>query len=116
MDMDEVECVLANLIYRKYIKGYMSHQHKVVVISKAVRRSSWPLILLPFQNLFSFPTTAGSPPLPHLSIQPSPLVLAVADFPRPPLAPSGCLPPPQDYHPRGYQLKPARLLSSSLAT
>ena len=37
LDLDEVECILANLIYRKYVKGYMSHQHRVMVISKAVR-------------------------------------------------------------------------------
>jgi len=37
LDLDEAECILANLIYRKYIKGYMSHQHRVMVISKAVR-------------------------------------------------------------------------------
>jgi nuclear mRNA export protein PCID2/THP1 len=35
MDMDEVECVVANLIYRKYIRGYLSHQHKVAVVAKA---------------------------------------------------------------------------------
>lgn len=26
MDLDEVECIVANLIYRKYIKGYISHK------------------------------------------------------------------------------------------
>lgn len=35
MGMDEVECVIANLIYRKYIRGYLSHQHKVAVVAKA---------------------------------------------------------------------------------
>ena len=34
MDMDEVECVLANLIYAGYIKGYISHQHGKLVVSK----------------------------------------------------------------------------------
>ncbi len=34
LDMDEVECVAANLIFRKYIKGYISHSHKVLVIAK----------------------------------------------------------------------------------
>ena len=34
MDMDEVECVMANLIFRKYVKGYISHKSLVVVISK----------------------------------------------------------------------------------
>jgi nuclear mRNA export protein PCID2/THP1 len=34
-DMDEVECILANLIFKGYMKGYMSHQKKVLVVSKA---------------------------------------------------------------------------------
>jgi hypothetical protein len=34
MDKDEVECVLANLIYKGYIKGYLSHQHSKLVVSK----------------------------------------------------------------------------------
>ena len=34
MDMDEVECVLANLIYRKLVKGYISHKTKIVVVSR----------------------------------------------------------------------------------
>ncbi|TKR80180.1 hypothetical protein L596_014296 [Steinernema carpocapsae] len=35
-DMDEAEaaCIIANLIAQKKVKGYISHQHKVVVISK----------------------------------------------------------------------------------
>ena len=32
--MDEVECVTANLIYRRYVKGYISHKNKVMVVSK----------------------------------------------------------------------------------
>ncbi len=35
MDMDEIECVIANLIYKGYMKGYMSHQKKILVVSKA---------------------------------------------------------------------------------
>lgn len=34
VDMDEVECIVANLIYEGKIKGYISHQHKKLVISK----------------------------------------------------------------------------------
>jgi len=34
MDTDEIECVLANLIYKGYIKGYISHQHGKLVVSK----------------------------------------------------------------------------------
>ncbi|CCI50016.1 unnamed protein product [Albugo candida] len=35
MDMNELECILANLIFKGYIKGYMSHQKKILVVSKA---------------------------------------------------------------------------------
>lgn len=34
MDMDEIECIAANLIYRKYVKGYISHKNKVMVVAK----------------------------------------------------------------------------------
>lgn len=33
-DMDELECILANLIFLKYIKGYIAHKQKVVVVAK----------------------------------------------------------------------------------
>ncbi|PSC74505.1 PCI domain-containing 2 [Micractinium conductrix] len=35
LDIDEVECVAANLIFRKYVKGYISHKNKVMVVAKA---------------------------------------------------------------------------------
>ncbi|KAL6772454.1 hypothetical protein ACKKBG_A30295 [Auxenochlorella protothecoides x Auxenochlorella symbiontica] len=35
MTMDEVECVCANLIYRKYVRGYISHKNKVMVVAKS---------------------------------------------------------------------------------
>ena len=35
LDMDEVECMVANLIYRGYVKGYISHSKKTLVLSKA---------------------------------------------------------------------------------
>ena len=35
LDHDEIECVLANLIYKGYIKGYLSHQHGKLVVAKA---------------------------------------------------------------------------------
>ena len=35
MDLDEVECVVANMIYRKYVKGYISHKSRVLVVSKS---------------------------------------------------------------------------------
>ncbi len=34
IDKDETECILANLIYEGKIKGYISHQHKKLVVSK----------------------------------------------------------------------------------
>lgn len=34
-EMDEIECILANLIFKGYVKGYMSHQKKILVVSKA---------------------------------------------------------------------------------
>lgn len=35
LDMDEAECVCANLIFRKYVRGYISHKNKVMVVAKA---------------------------------------------------------------------------------
>ena len=35
IDGDEVECLLANLIYKGFIKGYISHAHRTMVLSKA---------------------------------------------------------------------------------
>jgi len=34
VDLDEVECILSNLIFRRYVKGYISHKSRVVVLSK----------------------------------------------------------------------------------
>jgi len=34
VDADEVECIVANLIFRKFVKGYISHKNRVVVLSK----------------------------------------------------------------------------------
>ncbi|XP_058809848.1 PCI domain-containing protein 2 isoform X2 [Phymastichus coffea] len=34
LDIDETECIVANLIFDGKIKGYISHQHKKLVISK----------------------------------------------------------------------------------
>uniref|UniRef100_M3ZVM9 PCI domain-containing protein 2 n=2 Tax=Xiphophorus TaxID=8082 RepID=M3ZVM9_XIPMA len=34
VDIDEVQCLLANLIYMGHIKGYISHQHQKLVVSK----------------------------------------------------------------------------------
>ena len=32
--MDETECIVAGLIYAGNIRGYISHQHKKLVVSK----------------------------------------------------------------------------------
>ena len=34
-DLDEIECILANLIYKNQIKGYISHQKRYLIVSKA---------------------------------------------------------------------------------
>ncbi|KAM9319321.1 PCI domain-containing protein 2 isoform 4-T4 [Gastrophryne carolinensis] len=34
VDIDEVNCIVANLIYMGHIKGYISHQHQKLVVSK----------------------------------------------------------------------------------
>ncbi|CAH2223462.1 PCI domain-containing 2 [Pelobates cultripes] len=34
VDLDEVQCIIANLIYMGHIKGYISHQHQKLVVSK----------------------------------------------------------------------------------
>ena len=33
-DLDEIECLLANLIYKGYIRGYLSHTKRILVLSK----------------------------------------------------------------------------------
>lgn len=33
-DDDEVECVVANLIFKGFVRGYISHEKKTVVLSK----------------------------------------------------------------------------------
>ena len=34
VEMDEVECIVANMIHKGHIKGYISHEHLKVVLSK----------------------------------------------------------------------------------
>ncbi|NXF39208.1 PCID2 protein, partial [Nyctibius bracteatus] len=41
VDIDEVQCILANLIYMGHIKGYISHQHQKLVVSK---QNPFPLL------------------------------------------------------------------------
>ena len=35
VDLDEVECIVANLIFQHQIKGYISHSLHTLVVSKA---------------------------------------------------------------------------------
>jgi hypothetical protein len=35
MDLDELECLLANQIYLGYVKGYISHESRMMVLGKA---------------------------------------------------------------------------------
>ncbi|NWH77718.1 PCID2 protein, partial [Piaya cayana] len=41
VDIDEVQCILANLIYMGHVKGYISHQHQKLVVSK---QNPFPLL------------------------------------------------------------------------
>lgn len=36
MDTDEVQCIIANLIDKAYIRGYISHQYQKLVVSKQI--------------------------------------------------------------------------------
>ena len=44
LDLDEVECLLANLIHLGYIKGYISHELRLLVLpSKQAKQDPFPL-------------------------------------------------------------------------
>lgn len=34
VDLAELECILANLIFRGFVRGYISHSHSTVVVAK----------------------------------------------------------------------------------
>ena len=34
LSLDEIECIVANLIYNQYVKGYISHEKRILVLSK----------------------------------------------------------------------------------
>ena len=34
MEATEIECILANMIYKGYIRGYIAHEKGVLVLSK----------------------------------------------------------------------------------
>jgi len=33
VDLDEAECLVANMIYRGYIRGYISHEKRMIVLA-----------------------------------------------------------------------------------
>jgi hypothetical protein len=33
IDLDEVECILANLIFKQYTRGYLSHEKRILILS-----------------------------------------------------------------------------------
>jgi hypothetical protein len=43
MDMIHLECILANLISRKFIKGYLHHQRKILVAHRSVEAAYPPI-------------------------------------------------------------------------
>lgn len=47
MDTDECQCILSNLIYECKIKGYISHKHNKLVISKDFKLAFPPLTNIP---------------------------------------------------------------------
>lgn len=38
---DETHCIVANLIYSGQIRGYISHQHQVLVVAKVNAFPKW---------------------------------------------------------------------------
>jgi hypothetical protein len=45
VDADEVECLLANHVFRKMIRGYISHKPPVLVLAKAGAFKPLPEVL-----------------------------------------------------------------------
>jgi hypothetical protein len=43
LDLDEVECILANLIHLGMIKGYISHERRLLVLANKERQEPFPL-------------------------------------------------------------------------
>jgi COP9 signalosome complex subunit 12 len=35
VELDEAECLVANMIYRGYMRGYISHEKRMVVLANA---------------------------------------------------------------------------------
>lgn len=49
LDLDELQCLLANLIASSLIKGYISHERRILVLSKDAFPESLPVVF-PQQN------------------------------------------------------------------
>jgi len=47
IDIAEVECILSSLLYHGYIKGYLSHSHGVMVLSK---QNAFPVITTQYDS------------------------------------------------------------------
>ena len=39
LDIDELECILANLIYKGYIKGYIASEKSIIILHKDIDRA-----------------------------------------------------------------------------
>ncbi len=62
VDVEEVECFVANMIFKGLIKGYISHERQIVVLAQngafprlADRKKS----LRRVNNIYTFPGFAG---------------------------------------------------------
>lgn len=44
IDMDELECIIANLIQKEYIKGYIASEQQVLVTHKEIDKAYPSLI------------------------------------------------------------------------
>ena len=45
LDLDELQCLLANLIANSLIKGYISHERRILVLSKDAFPEAGPVML-----------------------------------------------------------------------
>ena len=43
LDMDELECIIANLIYIGYVKGYIASEQNVLVLARDLEKAFPPL-------------------------------------------------------------------------
>ncbi len=59
VDTDEVECIVANLIYSGRIKGYISHQKSILVLSKVDPFPIAAVVTAPSSSAKSTSSAAG---------------------------------------------------------